>query len=58
MATFPQVQTALHILEAPYLVGRMSYQTVREKHYISSSHLGLMRCLTPFRVRISTIASI
>ena len=30
----------------------------REKHYISSSHLGLIRCLTPFRVRISTIASI
>ena len=29
----------------------------REKHYISSSHLGLIRCLTPFRVRTS-IASI
>ena len=33
-------------------------QYEREKHYISSSHLGLIRCLTPFRVRISTIASI
>ena len=29
----------------------------REKHYISSSHLGLIRCLTPFKVRTS-IASI
>ena len=29
----------------------------REKHDISSSHLGLIRCLTPFRVRTS-IASI
>ena len=29
----------------------------RQKHYISSSHLGLIRCLTPFRIRTS-IASI
>ena len=35
-----------------------SHYREREKHYISSSHLGLIRCLTPFRVRISTIASI
>ena len=36
----------------------MTLRERREKHYISSSHLGLIRCLTPFRVRISTIASI
>ena len=37
---------------------RSNSEREREKHYISSSHLGLIRCLTPFRVRISTIASI
>ena len=37
---------------------RLCSEREREKHYISSSHLGLIRCLTPFRVRISTIASI
>ena len=28
----------------------MWYRREREKHYISSSHLGLIRCLTPIRV--------
>jgi len=43
-------KSASQLLSVPIYISGLPQNTEREKHHISSSHLGLTRCLNPVRV--------